>query len=312
MIAKHVPMKSVRKSDFAGLVKYLIDEQQKRERVTGVSVTNCHADRPDAAILEVLNTQAQNRRAESDKTYHLIVSFRAGEQPDAATLQAIERRICEGLGYGEHQRVSTVHHDTDNLHLHIAINKIHPTRYTIHDPYRDHKTLGELCEKLEGEYGLQRDNHQAQKRGAENRADDMERHAGIESLLGWIRANAWNRSRARKAGPSCTRPCATTASKSASGAMVWSSPTRPARWSRRVPSPANCPGPSWKPASAASSHRPSGWRTRPTSRPGSTSRAPSGRAPIRSSFTPGTAPSSKATAPHARSSGHRPVTAKAA
>ncbi|MDS4071295.1 MAG: TraI/MobA(P) family conjugative relaxase [Candidatus Competibacter sp.] len=186
MIAKHVPMKSVRKSDFAGLVKYLIDEQQKRERVTGVSVTNCHAERPDAAILEVLNTQAQNRRAESDKTYHLIVSFRAGEQPDAATLQAIERRICDGLGYGEHQRVSTVHHDTDNLHLHIAINKIHPTRYTIHDPYRDHKTLGELCEKLEGEYGLQRDNHQAQKRGAENRADDMERHAGIESLLGWI------------------------------------------------------------------------------------------------------------------------------
>jgi hypothetical protein len=80
-----------------------------------------------------------------------------------------------------------VHHDTDNLHLHIAINKIHPTRYTIHDPYRDHKTLGELCEKLEGEYGLQRDNHQAEKRGAENRADDMERHAGIESLLGWIR-----------------------------------------------------------------------------------------------------------------------------
>jgi hypothetical protein len=222
MIAKHVPMKSVRKSDFAGLVKYLIDEQQKRERVTGVSVTNCHADRPDAAILEVLNTQAQNRRAESDKTYHLIVSFRAGEQPDAATLQAIERRICEGLGYGEHQRVSTVHQDTDNLHLHIAINKIHPTRYTIHDPYRDHKTLGELCEKLESEYGLQRDNHQAEKRGAENRADDMERHAGIESLLGWIRARMpGTRSRARKAGPRCTGSCATTASKSASGAMVW-------------------------------------------------------------------------------------------
>ncbi len=193
MIAKHVAMKSVRKSDFAGLVKYLIDEQQKRERVTGVSITNCHADRPDAAILEVLNTQAQNRRAESDKTYHLIVSFRAGEQPDAATLQAIERRICEGLGYGEHQRVSTVHHDTDNLHLHIAINKIHPTRYTIHEPYRDHKTLGELCEKLEGEYGLQRDNHQAEKRGAENRADDIERHAGIESLLGWIRRECLER-----------------------------------------------------------------------------------------------------------------------
>jgi hypothetical protein len=312
MIAKHVPMKSVRKSDFAGLVKYLIDEQQKRERVTGVSVTNCHADRPDAAILEVLNTQAQNRRAESDKTYHLIVSFRAGEQPDAATLQAIERRICEGLGYGEHQRVSTVHHDTDNLHLHIAINKIHPTRYTIHDPYRDHKTLGELCEKLEGEYGLQRDNHQAEKRGAENRADDMERHAGIESLLGWIRrecleqiqgAQSWAElhQALRDNGLEIRERGNGLVIADAAGTMVKASSV--ARELSRAKLEARL---------GASSHRPSGWRTRPTSRPGSTSRAPSGRAPIRSSFTPGTAPSSKATALRARSSGHRPVTARAA
>ena len=187
MIAKHVPMRSVGKSDFAGLVRYITDAQSKDHRLGHVQVTNCDAYSVRDTITEVLATQYANTRAESDKTYHLIVSFRAGEQPDAATLQAIERRICDGLGYGEHQRVSTVHHDTDNLHLHIAINKIHPTRYTIHDPYRDHKTLGELCEKLEGEYGLQRDNHQTQKRGAENRADDMERHAGIESLLGWIR-----------------------------------------------------------------------------------------------------------------------------
>ncbi|MER2516964.1 MAG: TraI/MobA(P) family conjugative relaxase [Candidatus Accumulibacter phosphatis] len=185
MIAKQVPMKSVKKSDFAELVKYITNAQQKAERVGDVTVTNCQSDRPDAAIIEVINTQVQNTRAESDKTYHLIVSFRADE-PDEATLKAIEARICEGLGYGDHQRVSAVHHDTDNLHIHIAINKIHPTRYSIHTPYNDHKTLGELCERLELDYGLERDNHQAQKRGAENRAADMERHAGVESLLGWI------------------------------------------------------------------------------------------------------------------------------
>ncbi len=184
MIAKQVPMKSVKKSDFAELVKYITNAQQKAERVGGVTVTNCQSDRPDAAIIEAINTQVQNTRAESDKTYHLIVSFRADE-PDEATLKAIEARICEGLGYGDHQRVSAVHHDTDNLHIHIAINKIHPTRYSIHTPYNDHKTLGELCERLEIDYGLERDNHQAQKRGAENRAADMERHAGVESLLGW-------------------------------------------------------------------------------------------------------------------------------
>ena len=192
MIVKQVPMQSVKKSDFAGLVKYITDEQSKNERVGHVTVTNCQSDRPEVAITEVLNTQVQNTRAVSDKTYHLIVSFRAGEQPDDATLKAIEARICDGLGYGDHQRVSAVHHDTDNLHIHIAINKIHPTRYTINEPYNAYHTLGQLCEKLEREFGLEQDNHQAQKLGAENRAADMERHAGVESLLGWIKRDCYD------------------------------------------------------------------------------------------------------------------------
>ncbi len=187
MIAKHVAMKSVKKSDFAGLVKYMTDEQKKSERVGLVSVTNCYSDRSDAAVLEIITTQEKNTRAESDKTFHLVVSFPAGEQPDEEILKAIETKICDGLGYGEHQRVSVVHHDTDNLHIHIAVNKIHPTRYTLHDPYYSHKVLGKLCEKLEQEYGLTRVNHQPLKLGSENRANDMEHHAGVESLLGWIK-----------------------------------------------------------------------------------------------------------------------------
>jgi hypothetical protein len=185
-------MQSVKKSDFAGLVKYITDEQSKNERVGQITVTNCQSDKPEVAITEVLNTQAQNTRAVSDKTYHLIVSFRAGEQPDDATLKAIEARICDGLGYAEHQRVSAVHHDTDNLHIHIAINKIHPTRYTINEPYNAYHTLGQLCDKLERDFGLEQDNHQAQKLGAENRAGDMECHAGVESLLGWIKRDCYD------------------------------------------------------------------------------------------------------------------------
>ena len=168
MIAKHVAMTSTRKSDFGGLVRYITNPQQRSERVGQVSITNCQTDRVDASVLEVLNTQAQNTRAATDKTYHLIVSFRGGEQPNAAILRAIEARICEGLGYGEHQRVSAIHFDTDNLHLHIAINRIHPTRYTIQNPYNDHKTLAQLCGQMERAYGLEPDNHRAQKRGGAN------------------------------------------------------------------------------------------------------------------------------------------------
>lgn len=187
MIAKHVTMRSLGKSDFAALVNYVTDAQSKEHRLGQVHITNCEAGSVRDAITEVLATQHTNTRAKSDKTYHLIVSFRPGEQPSADTLRAIEERICAGLGYGEHQRVSAVHHDTENLHIHIAVNKIHPTRLTMHEPYYSHRALAELCTALEHDYGLEPDNHESRRRGAESRAADMERHAGVESLVGWIK-----------------------------------------------------------------------------------------------------------------------------
>ena len=187
MIAKHVPMRSLGKSDFAGLVRYVTDAQSKDHRLGQVQVTNCAADTVRDAITEVLATQQANTRAKGDKTYHLIVSFRAGEQPSADTLRQIEARICAGLGFAEHQRVSAVHTDTDNLHIHIAINKIHPTRGTMQEPYYSHRALADLCATLERDYGLERDNHEPRQRGAAARAGDLEQHAGVESLVGWIK-----------------------------------------------------------------------------------------------------------------------------
>jgi hypothetical protein len=191
MIAKHIPMRAKKQSDYAGLVQYLLGPQEKNERVGQVTVTNCQSVDAMVAAIEVLNTQSMNQRATGDKTYHLILSFRAGEQPDAATLSEIETRVCAALGYAEHQRVSAVHHDTDNLHVHLAINKIHPVRHTMHTPYNDHITLGKVCQQLEHEYGLQSDNHAGNKRPGENKANDMEHHAGVESLLGWIKRECW-------------------------------------------------------------------------------------------------------------------------
>jgi hypothetical protein len=186
LIAKHIPMHAVKKSGFASLVRYLTDTQNKQERTGEIRLTNCISEDVELATLEVLNTQAMNTRSLADKTYHLIVSFRHGEDPDTSSLASIEGRICDALGFCDHQRVSVVHHDTDNLHLHIAINKIHPTRYTIHEPFRAYQKLARLCDTIEDDYRLQKDNHMPLKVGAENHATDMEHQAGIESLLGWI------------------------------------------------------------------------------------------------------------------------------
>ncbi|MCH1879082.1 relaxase/mobilization nuclease domain-containing protein, partial [Alcaligenes ammonioxydans] len=61
------------------------------------------------------------------------------------------------------------------------------TRLTLHEPFLAYRTLADLCTTLEHVHGLEHDNHQTNKPGAANRAEDMERAAGIESLLGWIK-----------------------------------------------------------------------------------------------------------------------------
>ena len=194
-------MKEARLSSFGNLVKYISNSQEKQERVGEIRLTNFQNETLEWAVAEALAVQQCNQRAEGDKTYHLLISFAPGEQPSAEVLRDIEDRMCAAIGFGEHQRVSAVHHDTDNLHIHIAINKIHPERYTIHEPYRDYKVRSDMCAVLEREHGLQLTNQKGRKRGSENGADDMEQHAGIESLLGWIKrecadqltqAHTWN------------------------------------------------------------------------------------------------------------------------
>lgn len=166
----------------------MTNEHGKQERVGEIRVTNCQSQEVEWALHEIEATQALNQRAQGDKTYHLLISFPAGEIPSPDVLKDIEDRICASVGYGEHQRISVVHYDTDNFHIHVGINKIHPTRYTLHEPYLAYKKLGEIATLLEIKHGLQQVNHIPHKVGSENRADDMEHHAGIGSLLNWIKS----------------------------------------------------------------------------------------------------------------------------
>ncbi|HCC6798244.1 TPA: relaxase/mobilization nuclease domain-containing protein [Klebsiella pneumoniae] len=141
---------------------YILDSANgttEGEKVASYRVTNCGTDDPaDAAIL-IQATQAANTRSKAEKTYHFVYSFPPGEQPDLETLHAMEDELCAAIGLDEHQRVSAVHIDTDNLHVHVAINKVHPTGLQNIEPYYDQFRLMEACERLEVEHGLQRTFH---------------------------------------------------------------------------------------------------------------------------------------------------------
>lgn len=187
MIARRLRLNDPSKSSVLRLVSYLTNPQGVDARVGEVRITNCDSETPQWAALEMLAVQKQNTRAQGDKTYHLVLSF--WEHPDSATLKKIEDYVCKELGFSEHQRVSVMHYDTENPHLHIAINKIHPRRLTMLEPYYDEQKLAKVCKFLERVHGLQSDNHEPNAQAVETAATNMERAGDLESLTGWIRRN---------------------------------------------------------------------------------------------------------------------------
>jgi len=176
---------------------YILDTAHQGEKVAWARATNCQADDPGWAVKEILATQARNTRSSGDKNYHLVVSFPEGERPTRAQIEDIEDRVCAALGFEEHQRVSAVHQNTDNWHLHVAINKVHPRTFRNIEPFQDHYRLQEACAELEIRHGLTREPHTTepeQGRGARpkvrGRAADFEAQHGRQSFLRWVRETA--------------------------------------------------------------------------------------------------------------------------
>ena len=165
-------------------------EDVKPEKCLMSWCAGCWAgDDYELAIQEVADTQALNTRTTQEKTYHLIVSFRPEDEtrltPEA--FKAIEERFAQALGLSEHQRHCGVHVNTENMHMHIAYNLIHPEKLTRMEPWRDYIKRDKLCRELEKEYGLVIDNgrDKAQEQGLGERAAAVEAHTGRQSFEGY-------------------------------------------------------------------------------------------------------------------------------
>ena len=178
---------------------YVLDDAGAGEKVAWARATNCAHDDPGWAVRGILATQARNTRSRSDKNYHLVVSFPDGERPTGAQIEDVENRLCAAIGYADHERVSAVHQNTDNWHLHVAINKVHPQSFRNVTPVRDHFRLQEACAELEIRHSLIRERHTTLEdaRGPEKpagklrgRAAEFARQHGGQTFTEWTRENA--------------------------------------------------------------------------------------------------------------------------
>jgi len=133
--------------------------------------------------------QAQNTRAGSKRTYHLVISLHPDDRRlERKELQQIVERLVDTLGFSEHQYIAVRHDDTDHEHIHVAINKIHPETFRIHSPAWDHQKLFTGARALERELGLTPLRSRTREREKiPQRAADCEAHHGIDSFARWSR-----------------------------------------------------------------------------------------------------------------------------
>jgi len=186
MLAKRIDSSGQR--NFSALGRYCRDADHEGEKCLMSWTAGCWVEEYDLALAEIEAVQAMNTRTKKDKTYHLMVSFRPEDEakltPEAC--KKIELAMADALGLSEHQRVCGVHKNTNNLHLHVAYNLIHPEKLTKAEPFQDFYKLSVACRAMEKELNLARDNgieiSDPLAPKIDQRAAAMEAHSGEQSF----------------------------------------------------------------------------------------------------------------------------------
>ncbi|WP_404424230.1 TraI/MobA(P) family conjugative relaxase [Thalassospira australica] len=168
MIAKKIPKRPDIPDNYKELAEYIAAAKEPGEKLDKFWIENCGAgetlDDLELALREVYAVRLMKPEV-TDKSYHMMVSFRPGEKERLSEqdLKDIASAYAEGLGFAEHQYVAGTHINTDNFHMHIAFNKIHPRTLQVVNPFRDFKLLERVSRKLEKQYGLFIDRGMAQR-----------------------------------------------------------------------------------------------------------------------------------------------------
>jgi hypothetical protein len=117
--------------------------------------TNCFSLETAAAEMNMVSHQ--NVRCK-DPVLHYVLSWREEDNPQDRDILDSARYVLKQLGMADHQYVSAIHRDTDNVHCHIAVNIVNPISYRVADISYDADTLQKACRRLEYKYGWTPDN----------------------------------------------------------------------------------------------------------------------------------------------------------
>ena len=166
MIGKHIPSPKER-SSFRGLNDYITGRSHNRqveERGEKIAYSDCiNLTSVETATVEMESLAFRNKRC-SDPVMHLLLSWRENETPTEEQVREAVTITLDEMNLSQCQALYSLHQNTDNLHLHICVNRIDP----------------DTCKAINPAHGWTR-------RGMERAA------RRIEAAQGWqVEENTWS------------------------------------------------------------------------------------------------------------------------
>lgn len=105
-----------------------------------------------------MNALAKKNTRCQDPAYHIILSWPEHEKPDFDAIFDAARHALKALSLIEHQYVLAIHGNTDNMHCHICVNRVHPVTFKAQHLEWATRTLHRAARESEIKHGWSHDN----------------------------------------------------------------------------------------------------------------------------------------------------------
>ena len=136
---------------------YLTGQKEIDDKVLHTEFVNIEADSYEEMKDAVINLAEKSPDNCKNPLTHIVISFRSGEVPTLDQTREMARMMLEELKYQDCQYVYSIHKDTDNYHLHIAVNRVDPNTKKVHWNYRDTDLMHKALVKIEAKQGWSRE-----------------------------------------------------------------------------------------------------------------------------------------------------------
>lgn len=130
---------------------------------------------------------------------HYVLSWQSQETPSDKEIFQSAIFTLKSLGMDEHQFMAGIHRDTDNTHIHIAVNRVNPRTERVNTCSYSQEILHKSCRLLELKYGFKHDvgsfivndkNQVVRNKNKSNRLPEKaykkERYTGNRSLYNYL------------------------------------------------------------------------------------------------------------------------------